>query len=1161
MLTTRRAAIALIGLSFATALCPLSAQDTRGAILGRITDQSGAMVAGAEVRATHAATGVVSVAKSNQAGNFTLPYLAAGAYTLQAEFSGFKKYVRSGIEVRISDSIEVNIEMQVGNASEAIDVTAETPLLNSVESSIGQVVDERRITELPLFGGSAISLVLLAPGTVNGTDMRQADRASTVVASQISTNGAGLYKNEFTIDGVANTIPDTANNGNTARVAFIPPQLALGEFKVQTASYDASVGHTSGSVMNVSTKSGSNQFKGAIQWVVRNRIFDAPKIFQNRSGQEIPVYQSNRYGIGIGGPLAIPRVYDGKSRTFWFYAYEGMRHGIPQTWIGSVPTEPMRRGDLSSLLKISGNYQMYDPFTAESAPGGHTRRQPIPNNVIPASRLDPVAQNLLKFWPLPNQPGTADARNNWYYSEPTRTETWVHLARVDHAFTENHRAFVRVDRDSWGSMEGRMFGNIARGTQQTRKNSGVALDDVYVINPSFLVNFRYGFTYQEWTEYRLSRGIDLTSLGFSKGLTSLLEPSLVTLPQISIGSFTPIGSWAGGDGTGTAMIHAFAGNLTRYQGNHALRFGVDFRVARRNRNVYPYRAAPAFSFSNSYTRGPLDNSPAPSIGAELASMLMGIPGGQMQQPASSAEQDLYLGLYLQDDLKLTPRLTLNVGLRYEYDWPMTERFDRSVASFAFKTPNPVEAQARANYALSPIPELAPANYHAMGGLTFVNSGGLPRSYWSADKLMFMPRIGLAYQLNRRTVLRTGYGMFYDSTGVHATAANQIGFSQSTQIQLTRDEGLSFLIKLADPFPNGILQPLGASGGMRTNLGQAITFFPEHRKHGYAQRWSLGLQRQLPGQFMAEAAYVGNRGTRLGVTRNLNNTPAQYLSTSGVRDQKTIDFLAYIFPEPLSGTDPVFGRSVTRGNLLRPYPQFGAMSVIDPAGYSWYHSLQVRSEKRFAAGYTGQLSYTWSKTMAATEFLNPTDPLPYRSLMDMDRTHRIVVSGIMELPFGRGRKFGSTAPKPLLAVAGGWQLSGMMQRQSGPPLGFGDAFTLFTGNPDNIALPKDVRNVDRWFNTNAGFNRNSAQQLANNIRVSPLRFGGLRGDGQARWDFSAIKNFKIAEKMRFQLRAECLNAWNHPNLFTPDTNPISSTFGTITGQDVPRIWQMSLKLTF
>jgi hypothetical protein len=298
-----------------------------------------------------------------------------------------------------------------------------------------------------------------------------------------------------------------------------------------------------------------------------------------------------------------------------------------------------------------------------------------------------------------------------------------------------------------------------------------------------------------------------------------------------------------------------------------------------------------------------------------------------------------------------------------------------------------------------------------------------------------------------------------------------------------------------------------------------------------------------------------------VTRQLNNTPAEYLSTSPVRDQRTIDFLAQAFPNPFFGTHPIYTANISRANLLRPYPQFGNISYNEPSGYSWYHAMQNRLEKRFSRGWTFQLSYTWSKTMEAVEFLNPTDARPYESIAPLDRPHRFVASGIWEIPVGRGRAFAGRAPGIVDFFIGGWQLNGIVQKQSGPPLGFGDVWTLFTGDTDDIVLPKSERSVDRWFNVNAGFNRNNSQQLASRIRTSPLRFGNIRGDGQSRWDFSAIKSFRITEQARVQFRAECLNAWNHPNLGTPNTTPTSSAFGTITSQDVPRSWQFSLKVSW
>ncbi len=1137
----------------------LSAQETRGTILGRVTDQSGALIAGGEVSATNVATGVTIGSKTNEAGNYLLPYLLTGTYTLHAQFAGFKKFTREGIQVRINDTVEVNIQMEVGNFADSIDVKAETPLLATAESSLGQVVDERRVMELPSFGSSPMVLVQLAPGVINSTDMRLAKAGSFSINknSQFATDGAGTYNNEFTLDGVSNT----QAQGTSARVGFIPPSSAVAEFKVQTSSYDSSVGHTVGSLVNVSTKSGTNTLHGEAYWWLRNSALDTPNIFQNRAAQKLPVYQDNRYGLAASGPVKLPHLYDGKNKSFWFYAWEANQFGIPQSFTNTVPTEAMRQGDLSALLALGANYQVYDPLTTVTAPGGRFSRQPIPGNLIPRNRLDPVAQNILKFYPLPNQAGTRDSRNNYFRTTKALEKTWVHMGRFDHAFSQNHRVFLRLSKDFWEEDKNHSFDSDAVGIVLNRENHGLSFDDVYVFNPTFLVNFRYGITRATFTERRGSRGFNLSSLGFSQRLVSLIDKNLAAFPNVQAGSLTQLSNWESGDGGNYSMTHSAAGTFTKLRGDHNFRFGADFRVYRENQGRYPIDVAPQLAFSTSYTRGPLDNSPSQPVGGELASFLLGVPSGELDRTATLAEQDKYFGLYLQDDFKAAKRLTLNFGLRYELESPVTERFNRSVAHFAYDQPSPIEAQARANYAKAPIFELPPDQFRVLGGLTFVGVGGNPRTYWNGRKTNFMPRAGLAWQLLPKTVLRAGYGLFYDTIGVNKTDSIQTGFSQSTPIQASLDSELTYIATTADPFPRGLLEPAGASGGLATNLGQSVSFFAVDRKQPTIQRWSFGFEQVLPGQFLAEASYVASRGSRLGINRQLNNTPAQYLSRLGVRDQKTIDFLSASSPNPFFGVYSIAGQNISRGSLLRPFPQFSGVTFNDPVGYSWYHSLQTRLEKRFSRGYTFQLSYTWSKTMEAMEFLNATDPVPYRSISSLDRTHRLVTSGIWELPFGRGRHFGTTMPRPLDFFAGGWQLNGVVQRQSGPPIGFGDVWTLFNGNPDNVKLSKDQRSVDRWFNTDAGFNKNNQQQLGSNIRVSPLRFSGIRGDGQARWDFSAIKNFRMTEKARMQFRAEVLNAWNHPNLSTPNTSPTSTAFGTITGQDVPRSWQMSLRMTF
>jgi hypothetical protein len=332
------------------------------------------------------------------------------------------------------------------------------------------------------------------------------------------------------------------------------------------------------------------------------------------------------------------------------------------------------------------------------------------------------------------------------------------------------------------------------------------------------------------------------------------------------------------------------------------------------------------------------------------------------------------------------------------------------------------------------------------------------------------------------------------------------------------------------------------------------------KQGYSQRWSFGLQQILPAQFLVDVSYVANRGTRLDVTRNWNATPAEYLSRSPVRDQARIDFLSAQFPNPFRGIDPIYGANSSRANLLRPFPQFGAVNAEESIGYSWYHSLQVRSERRFANGFTVQLAYTWSKAMEALDFINEADTRPYESISSFDRSHRIAASGIWEVPVGRGRRFGASLPRPIEFFAGNWQIGVIWAKQSGAPLGFGNA--IFNGDIKNISLPSAERDVDRWFNVDAGFNRNANLQLASNYREFPLRFSGIRSNGQDSWDFSIVKNFPIRESFKAQFRADSYNGFNHTNFNTPNTTPTNTAFGRITSTNGDaRNWQLSLKVMF
>jgi hypothetical protein len=1137
----------------------IAQQDARGTILGRVTDASSAVVAGASVRATNVATGVVAVTKSNEAGNYVLAYLLPGQYTVEAEMQGFKKLVRQNIEVRLGDSVRVELPLEVGAQTETVQVTAETPLLETSDASLGQVVDERRIQELPSFGGAPYNLVLLAAGAMNTTNLRQRYVGTPAAQGYISVDGGGEKNNDFTIDGV----PNSMSKG----IVFVPPQMSVSEFKVQSLAYDASVGHTAGALVNVSLKSGTNDLHGEAHWFLRNRIFDTATIFQNRSNTKVPPYQDHRYGLSAGGPVDIPGVYNGKNKTFWFYLWEANKVQYNYDYTDSVPTTAMKNGDLSGLLALGSSYQIYDPASTTATANGTYTRQPFSGNLIPTSRLDPVAQKIMGYYPAPNQPGTNQFTNNFFTSYAGPFPVWTHLGRVDHAFSPNHRTYFRVMREGFTSKSNKMFGASSNsdGLDYRQDKWGFAADDVYVFSPSFFMDLRYGMTYRWGWNGGFAQGFDLSTLGFSSKFLSLIgDKTQANLPQVSVSPWTTLEGNMYGE-TWATLINSTDANFTKLQGRHSIRFGVEMRHTRDFYTNFLWNNTPYLNFDSTYTRGPYNTSSAPAVGGEIASFLLGIPStsSHMDRNDNYAQQDFYWGFYVHDDFKVSPKLTLNLGLRYELEQPITERYNRSAAQFAYDQANPIQAQAQANYAAgSPIAELPASQFRVMGGLTFAGANGAQRSLWNGDKGMFMPRLGFAYQLQPNTILRGGYGIFFDTIGIAgAYSAIQTGYSMSTPVQASLDSGVTYVASLANPFPNGLLPALGSAGGLSTNLGQSLSFYNQNRQNPYNQRWSFEIQRLLPGQYKLDISYIGNRGTHLGVSRNINSLPLKYLSTSTVRDNQTISYLGQSFSNPLYGTNSIYGKNITRQGLLVPYPEFNNITVTQSTGYSWYHALQFNLEKRFSKGYTLGANYTFQRAMDATALLNGADPVPYRSVAVADRPHRLVLSGIWELPFGHKRQFGSNLPGVANFFVGGWQLNAVMQRQSGAPMQWGDVWTLFTGDSNAVRLSRDVRNVDRWFNTNAGFNKVSNQQLASNVRYSPWRFSNLRYPGQARWDLSVFKEFKTAERLTTQFRAECVNALNHPNLLTPNMTPTSSSFGMITSEDATRTWVMALKLSF
>ena len=529
--------------------------------------------------------------------------------------------------------------------AESVEVKAETPLLSTAEASLGQVIDQRRVQELPSFGGSPMVLVQLAPGVINSTDMRLAKAGSFSINknSQFSTDGAGQYNNEFTLDGVSNT----QAQGTSGRVGFIPPQTAVSEFKVQTASYDASVSHTIGALVNVSTRSGGNDLHGEVYWWLRNSAFDTPNIFQNRAGQKLPVYQDNRYGLWAGGPVCLPKLYNGRNKTFWFYNWEANKFGISavvhqhRAHGSDAPRRSFRtaraRPDLPDLRSADhGRRWPTDGFSGSRSRATSSR----------SNRLDPVALNILKFYPLPNQAGTRDARNNYFRTAKALEDTWVHLVRLDHAFSDKHRAFVRFSKDFWEEDKNQVFDTGANGIILNRQNEGLTLDDVYVFNPSFLLNVRYGITYANFTEYRQSRGFDLA---YARLFSAACQPDRQnsrTFPNVQLGSFTQLSNWETGDGGNFSTTHNVAGTLTKLTGNHSLRFGADFRVYRENQGRYPLERLAAAELREPPTPAALSTiRRAARLAANTLRSFWAFPRENLHSTATLAEQDKFFGVF------------------------------------------------------------------------------------------------------------------------------------------------------------------------------------------------------------------------------------------------------------------------------------------------------------------------------------------------------------------------------------------------------------------------------------------------------------------------------------------------------------------------------------
>lgn len=1143
------------------ALCFLSAgtlwaQASHGTISGRIMDPSGSVIPGAEVTAVQKLSNFTSTTISTSNGYFELLRLGPGRYRLSVEAPGFKTSVVEDVELRIQENVRLDVTMEIGEVADSVVVESTAPLLDTASASLGTVIDMARIENLPLGHGNPTFLMYLAPGVVMSSLGRSTQRMQRAATANVRIAGSPAGTTEYLLDGAPNTQQANGQGG----VSVNPMSDVVGEMKVQMGNFDASVGHGGGTKVNLSLKSGTNDYHGTAYKYYRSPRLTANDFFSNKAGLPLADFKYERFGFSAGGPVRIPGLYNGKDRTFFMWGFDYWSQIFPNVIVGSVPTAKEIAGDFSELLALGSQYQIYDPSTIQPTGTGRFSAQPFPGNVIPAARLSPIARKLAELWPAPNQPGTKDGLSNYAYRSDggnARTD-YATTVRIDHQLTSSHRlsgsAIISENTTPSQTVLGKEDIVAAAVTGIPRHYS---LEDTWVINPLWVANIRLSNMRFSWLNVPKGAGMDQAELGFDSKVLNLIT-NTKRLPQITLSDFDFIGT--SGDGYNITDTWSVGSDLSRIRGAHSFKFGADLR------RYFVYEGKnPVLSltFSPSYTRGPLDNSPTAPVGQGLAAMLLGIPSsGNITLEAQTAERVLYQGFYFHDDWKVTPKLTLSLGLRYEREAPLAERYGQSVRGFDFASPSPIAAQAEAKYASAPIPQVPVDQFKVTGGVLFAGVGGQPKNLYDADNNNFQPRIGFAYRPAQNTVIRGGYGVFMLPLGQRfkGIVPVPLGFSQATNVIPTLDNGQTFIASLADPLPNGLTAPTGSKNGLLTNIGQSITFFPSRLLNPYNQLWQVSIQQEW-AKTLFEIGYVGNRTTKMINTRNINSVPNAYLSTSPERDQATIDLLTKKVTNPFAGLLPGTSlNSTTIGltQLLLPYPHFSSISTWNNQGYSYYHALRVQVERRMRQGFTVMGSFNWSKLMEATSYLNPTDPVPYKQISAQDAPTTFTTSAIYELPFGPNKLLGGGTHGVLGHILEGWQIQGLVEMQAGFPLSWGNI--IFRGDVNDIPISNAT--YEKGFNTEAGFERASAKQLANNVRTFPERLAGVRAQDNVFLDLSLSKRTRVRESVSVMFYLEAFNAFNHAVFRAPNTSPTSSAFGASTQmQNIPREVQLGLKLIF
>jgi hypothetical protein len=1200
------------------ALClPAVAQETRGMIFGRALDPQASPLAGARVVVINADTNTSTPLTTNETGYYEASLLLPGNYQVTTEAPGFRTSIRRGIVLPVASRVEINMNLELGAVSESVTVVAQAPLLETASASAGRVIDNRTQSGVPISSSNITLFARMAPGVQSNGEVRVIGPGDQVSTSDYRIAG-GVGGNEWSIDGGSNT------GSIGRRVGYVAHSDEISEIKIETGGFDSSIGHSSGMVVAMMSKSGTNQFHGGGSNIHEQTRWNATPYFarqlyyrriaeaeaggdtalanQLRNTPKQTSGHKNHYSAFLGGPVVIPGLFNGRDRLFFFFSFVGFRRIIPPNPINynhTFPTLANRQGDFSQLLRADAvRYQIYDPLSVQPDPGrpGHFIRTPLAGNMLPASRMvNPLYNFYAKVLPTPNNdPGdpTKEPVDNYLgVSIPWRSPYEAYTNRVDYKHSDRHRFFGRwtyddyyLESSDWAyQTQPGLMANLDR-----RHNIAAVVDWVYTRGASTVLDVSISGNQYISPTYP---PVIMTYKPSDAGLPKYLDDragALHILPTVNLDGYNSIGR----NVASISRYHsgALKADLSHIRGKHSFRGGIDFR-----RQYYVGggggNTSGNFNFSNSFTRRYDDTlTPAGNLGHSWAAFMMGLPSSMTVGASDSfIIMSPYYGWHFQDNWRVTPKLNLNLGLRLEYEQGPTERFDRWIGYFVPNTALPISNAAQAAYAANPIPERPAADFLVRGGPVYPNSGGAPRRI-RRNELMWLPRFAAAYQIDSRTVIRAGFGLFFDTLNAATETVNQLGFSRTTSTNITNDFGVNWLAgdprngvsPLRDPFPvradgTRFDDPVRDQLGAMAIAGRSFTFADFDTRHARQRRWRVGVQRQIGASMLLEAAYNGSYSDRVYLTKSLNPLPEPFWADGLVRNDAIANNLNNNVRNPFQlasfadlrssaplvyqdmSTQGFFNSTTIRKNqMLRPFPQVSTLSQRNaPFGQVRTDDLEVSVERRFSKGFNLYFAYTRLRDDDRDVYLNEFDPEPSWRESNNGRPHRFVANGIWELPFGRGRAF--LRQGPLSWVAGGWQIGVAWEAQPGPLLEFGNLF--YYGNLD--AINTGTRTFDRWFNTD-NFERNSARApAAFHRRVFPTRVAGLRADPTNAWNTNVQREFKLAERVAFLARLEVLNLLNRTQFQEPVTNPLATNFGAVTvqSQTNKRYLQITGRITF